>query len=149
MGVLPRLSAPTTSQRNLLSTYNLPDGSRCPKQYDFYPLLMKHQIQHQNDLPCGCYLCQDKDVENLKFICDYVCPDTQIACGHRDLNESFLNVHKSKYSHDVFGKGRTQYQCDGCRMIFQYWGHWYAHECTNLEGRNLEKYPKPVLKIPD
>ena len=31
------------------------------------------------------------------------------------------------------------------RIIF----YRYAHECTNLDGRNLEKYPKPVLKIPD
>ena len=40
-------------------TYTLPDGARCPKNYTFYPLLMKHQTQHQNDLPCGCYICQD------------------------------------------------------------------------------------------
>ena len=89
------------------------------------------------------------EIENKKFICDYVCPDTQIACGHVDINESFLNVHKSKYSHDVFGKGKKHYQCDGCRLNFQYWAKWNAHECSNFAERNLNKYLPPVLKIPE
>ena len=107
---------------------------------------MCHQTQHQNDLPCGCYICQDGG--NGNFVCDYVFPDTKIACGHREVCQSFLNVHRSKYSHNVFEPGRRQYQCDGCGLIFEYWAKWHGHQCSNLSKRNMKKYPPPVFKIP-
>ena len=112
--------------------YLKPNGKICQEWFDFGPVYIKHQRDHQNDLPCQCYKCQDSSVpkDNFEFVCDYVFQDNNVACGHRDNSLIGLTVHKERMGHNVFRKGCKIFQCDQCRLIFNYETHFAGHPCV-------------------
>ena len=96
------------------------------------PSLVKHQLEHQNDLPCGCYICKGLEKgQNLPEKCDYVFPDLNLACGHQDFDEPSMRAHKNKMGHFVFSrKNEPRFQCGKCLRYFNYQNHLLGHLCV-------------------